>query len=238
MSRLTLRPTTSCRRSRTASAAGLNVSMRPCASITTMPSTAESMTARQRASLAPQLVLELRALVRSCSTPVNFRSPLMRTSPTDRWTGTRLPSRRRPVTCRPIPMILGLSRGQVARQVAVVLFVIRRRHRHADVAANVLWPRVAEQSLGAMVEGFVRPPASMRMMPSTVVLMMASAAQSGQRPERRRARCAASAERRRRSARRSPAPVRTNSAKRTTSPYGPAPRGPEGQPQQQSDPNR
>src|SRR5437773_1734207 len=69
--------------------------MRPCASMTTMPSTAESTIDRHRASLARSSASRRIRSVRSWSMPVNLRSPLIHISPTDRWRGTVVPSRRR-----------------------------------------------------------------------------------------------------------------------------------------------
>ena len=51
----------------------------------------------------------------------------------------------------------GVAGGDVARQILVVLLVIGRRHQQADVAAEDLTLRVAEQLLCAAVEGFDMP---------------------------------------------------------------------------------
>ena len=56
--------------------------------------------------------------------PVNMRSPLIDISPTDRWSGNVLPSRRRPVTWRPAPMIFATPVSRYCDKIAVVLVVI------------------------------------------------------------------------------------------------------------------
>ena len=76
--------------------------------------------------------------------PVNLRSPLIDISPTDRWSGNVLPSRRRPVTSRPVPMILAAPVWRYAIEIPVVLVVIRRRHQHLDVTTQHFRLRVAE----------------------------------------------------------------------------------------------
>ena len=90
------------------------------------PSLASAVCSRSCASSATRAV-------RSCRMPVNFRSPCVTVSPTDRCSGNVVPSLRRPVTSRPMPMIFGVAGVEIARQIAVVLLVIRRRHQHVDV---------------------------------------------------------------------------------------------------------
>ena len=47
----------------------------------------------------------------------------------------------------------GLAGREIPVEIPVVFLVIRRRHQHADVASNHLRFRIAEQPLGAAVEG-------------------------------------------------------------------------------------
>ena len=63
-----------------------------------------------------------------------------------------MPSRRRPVTSRPMPMILAAPVVEIPREIAVVLLVIGRRHQHADVPADHFGLGIAEQPLGSAVE--------------------------------------------------------------------------------------
>ena len=49
-------------------------------------------------------------------------------------------------------MIFASPVVEVAREVAVVLLVVRRRHQHADVAPDHFRFRISEQLLGAAVE--------------------------------------------------------------------------------------
>ena len=83
--------------------------------------------------------------LRSCRMPVNFRSPC------DRDLADRqMQRKRRAVLPTPLhlasdPDDLGAAGRQIARQIRVVLLVIRRRHQHVDVAAEHLLRRVAEQ---------------------------------------------------------------------------------------------
>ena len=84
--------------------------------------------------------------------PVNFRSPAMVNWPTERCTGKVVPSLRRPTTSRPLPMILARPVRQVAREILVVLLVIRRRHQHVDVLANDVVFGIAKQPLGRRIE--------------------------------------------------------------------------------------
>ena len=64
---------------------------------------------------------------------------------------------RRPVATPPgdlaaDPDDLGVAGGEVRGEIAVVLLVIRRRHQHADVAADHLRAGIAEQAFGAAIE--------------------------------------------------------------------------------------
>ena len=132
MRMLTLRPMTS-RSSypNSRSAAGLNASMRPCASMTTMPSTAESMTERHRASLARS----------SSSSRMRFGEVVQHARELalalDRHLADRQMERERgAVASTPGHLAtdaddLGRARLEIPDEIAVVLVVVRRRHQHA-----------------------------------------------------------------------------------------------------------
>ena len=47
--------------------------------------------------------------------------------------------------------------GEVAGEIAVVLFVIRRRHQRADVPAHHFGRRIPEEPFGSAIEGFDSP---------------------------------------------------------------------------------
>jgi CheY-like chemotaxis protein len=64
-----------------------------------------------------------------------------------------LPSRRRPATSRPMPMIVARPRRQIAPQILVVSLVMRRGHQHADVPSDDLRLAVPEQRFGPAVDG-------------------------------------------------------------------------------------
>ena len=51
-------------------------------------------------------------------------------------------------------MIFGTPGREIAGEIGVVLFVIRRRHQHVDVLADHVALGVPEQPLGRRVEGF------------------------------------------------------------------------------------
>ena len=93
-----------------------------------------------------------RASLRSCRMPVNLRSPPTFISPTDRCSGNVVPSLRSRRDLAADADDLGLAGREIAREVAVVLLVIGRRHQHADIAADDLVCGIAEQPLGAGVE--------------------------------------------------------------------------------------
>ena len=120
--------------------------MRPRASMTMMPSTAESMTARHRASLARKLLFELARV----GEVVQHAGELALAA--DEHLAHRQVEREHRAVLAPARDLAadaddrGLAGGQVAMQVAVVLLVIRRRHQHADVAAEDFRFRIAEQS--------------------------------------------------------------------------------------------
>ena len=109
------------------------------------PSRASAVASRSRSSSSVRRD-------RSCRMPVKCFSPSISNSPTERCSGKIWPSRRWPLTARPMPMILLSPVVEVMIDVAVVVRAMRLRHQHADVLPEHLGFAVAEHPLGGGVE--------------------------------------------------------------------------------------
>ena len=117
-----------------------------------MPSTAESMTARHRASLAPSCPSRSHALRQVVQ---HARELALPSDP--HLADRKMNRKQRAVTSSSGHLAAdaddpGVAGCEVSLQVPVVLLVMRRRHQHADVAAEHFGFGIAEQLLRAAVE--------------------------------------------------------------------------------------
>ena len=104
---------------------------------------------------------------------------------TDSSIGNRVPSARRPVTSRPMPMMLRSPVSRYRSEVAAVFASVGSGMSTFTLRPDHVGGGVPEDALGGLVEGLAYAVLSIVMMPSTLVSRIARARASSSRKEHR-----------------------------------------------------